>query len=218
MMSSRRALIILGGIWHDFEGFTAYVTPLLQAAGFEVRSTYDMDELLTLSERGYDLVVSDTGFGRYADGRPSVGAAFLTEAQAQAWAGWVRQGGRVLGVHSATVCGAQVNPIQKALLGARFMQHPPQFSFMVYPVLPAHPITEGVEAFAVKDEFYMQEFEPGLDVHMVAIDRGQAYPMVWTRSEGAGRVAIIAMGHSDQVWTLPPYTRLVTQSVSWLMA
>ncbi len=217
-MSPRRALIILGGIWHDFKGFTAYVTPLLQAAGFEVQSTYDMDELLILSQRGYDLVVSDTGFGEYRDGRPSEGAAYLSEAQAQAWTDWVRTGGRVLGVHSATVCGTQVNPIQVSLLGARFLQHPPQFSFMVYPVLPAHPITAGVEAFAVKDEFYMQEFEPGLDVHMVAMDRGLAYPMVWSRREGSGRVAIIAMGHSDQVWNLPSYSKLVTQAISWVMA
>jgi type 1 glutamine amidotransferase len=217
-MSSRRALIILGSVYHDFEGFAAYVTPLLEAAGFEVQSTYDMDELLVLSQRGYDLVVSYTDFGRADTGRTRLGAAFLTEAQAQAWTDWVRTGGRVLGVHCATVWGTQENPIQKALLGARFLQHPPQFSFMVYPVLPAHPITEGVEAFAVKDEFYMQEFEPGLDVHMVAIDRGLVYPMVWSRREGAGRVAIIAMGHSGQVWNLPPYVKLVTQAVSWLMS
>jgi uncharacterized protein len=217
-MAARRALIILGGIWHDFGGFTTYVTPLLQEAGFEVQSTYDMDELLVLSQRGYDLVVSDTGFGQYRDGRPNEGAAFMTEAQAQAWTDWVRTGGRVLGAHSATVCGTQVNTIQKALLGARFIEHPPQFNFMVYPVLPAHPITEGVEAFSVKDEFYMQEFEAGLDVHMVAIDRGKAYPMVWTRREGNGRVAYIAMGHTGQVWNLPSYTKLVTQAVSWLMA
>ena len=216
-MASRRALIILGAIYHDFEGFTAYVTPLLQATGFEVQSTYDMDELLILSQRGYDLVVSYTDFGQYRDGRTSVGAAFLTEAQAQAWTDWVRTGGRVLGVHGATVWGTQPSPIQKALLGARFVEHPPQFSFTVYPVLPSHPITEGVDAFAVKDEFYMQEFEMGLDVHMVAIDRGKAHPMVWTRREGGGRVAYIAMGHNDQVWNHPSYTKLVNQTVSWLM-
>jgi type 1 glutamine amidotransferase len=217
-MASRRALILLGALYHDFEGFTAYVTPLLQAAGFEVQNTYDMDELLTLSQRGYDLVVSYTDLGQYRDGRTSVGAAFLTEAQAQAWTDWVRTGGRVLGVHGATVRGTQPNAMLKSLLGARFIEHPPQFSFMVYPVLPSHPITEGVEAFALKDEFYMQEFESGLDVHMIALDRGLAYPMVWTRTEGHGRVAYIAMGHSGQVWNLPPYTKLVTQAVSWLMA
>jgi len=217
-MSARRALILLGAIYHDFEGFTAYATPLLQAAGFEVQATYDMDELLVLSHRGYDLLVSYTDFGQYRDGRPSVGAAFLTDAQTQALADWVRAGGRILGVHGATVRGTQPNPLLKALLGARFIEHPAQHSFMVYPLLPEHPITEGVGAFAVKDELYIQEFESGLDVHMVAIDRGQAYPMVWTRREGAGRVAYIAMGHNDQVWNLPPFTQLLTQAVSWLMA
>ena len=51
--------------------------------------------------------------------------------------------------------------------------------------------------------------------YMVAIDRGRALPMLWTRSQGAGRVVHVAPGHSDRVWSLCDYRQLMTQSVEW---
>jgi type 1 glutamine amidotransferase len=81
-----------------------------------------------------------------------------------------------------------------------------------------HPITDGVEAFTVHDEFYVEMHEPSVDVHMIAIDRGVAYPMVWTKEEGEGRVAHVGIGHDERVWCLRPYQRLMLQAVAWLMA
>jgi type 1 glutamine amidotransferase len=79
-----------------------------------------------------------------------------------------------------------------------------------------HPITAGIEAFTVHDEFYIQTHTPDVQVHMVACDRGAAYPMVWSRTEGRGRVAHIAPGHSQEVWDLEPYQRLLLQTIAWL--
>jgi type 1 glutamine amidotransferase len=103
-------------------------------------------------------------------------------------------------------------------MGGVFVDHPPQFAFTVYPLYRLHPITAGIAAFTVHDEFYVQEHEPDVDLHMVALDRGVAYPMVWTRSEGQGRVAHIAMGHDGKVWSLAPYHQLMLQTVDWLTA
>jgi type 1 glutamine amidotransferase len=41
---------------------------------------------------------------------------------------------------------------------------------------------------------------------------------VWSRLEGQGRVAHIAMGHDEGVWRLAPYRQLVIQSLQWLLA
>jgi hypothetical protein len=41
----------------------------------------------------------------------------------------------------------------------------------------------GIEAFTVHDEFYVERQTADVQVHMVAFDRGVAYPMVW-RNEG----------------------------------
>ena len=75
----------------------------------------------------------------------------------------------------------------------------------------------GIEAFTVHDEFYMETHTSAVQVHMVAFDRGLAYPMVWSKTEGEGRVAHIAPGHSREVWDLKPYQQLLLQTIYWLM-
>lgn len=110
------------------------------------------------------------------------------------------------------------NPDYEAVLGGAFITHPPQFAFTVYPLPTQHPIVDGIEAFTVHDEFYIQRFDPAVQVHMVALDRGTAYPMVWTKPEGAGRVAHIAMGHSALVWAVPMYRQLMLQAAAWILA
>lgn len=215
-MTPQRILIPLGGMWHPFDGFAAFTKSLFEPAGYTVESTYDLDSLVRLPEGGYDLVVSYTSLSKHREGMNDAGPEQLTDAQVDGLTRWVRAGGGLLAVHSATVVGAS-NPAYEALLGGAFISHPPQFAFTVYPLPREHPITAGVEAFTVHDEFYIQRYDPSVQIHMVALDRGVAHPMVWTRNDGAGRVAHIAMGHSELVWDLPPYRRLLLQAAAWLL-
>ena len=122
-----------------------------------------------------------------------------------------------MSLHAATVA-SQTSPVLHALQGGVFVTHPPQFSFTVYPLYGEHPITTGVTAFAVHDEFYVQAYDPSVEVLAVALDRGVAHPMVWSKQEEKGRVAHIAMGHDLGVWSLEPYQRLVLQAIAWLKA
>ncbi|MFO7917955.1 MAG: ThuA domain-containing protein [Anaerolineae bacterium] len=215
MSEGKRILIILGGIYHDFEGFTSTIKPVLEAGGYTVEATYDLDKLTTLQESPYDLVLSYTSLSRHREGQGDTHPEYLTPEQTAGLAHWVRTGGAFLTVHCGTVVGKE-NPAFKALAGGVFVEHPPQFSFMVYPLYHEHPIIAGIEAFSVKDEFYIQDYEPGLDVHMVAVHEGVAHPMVWSKQECSGRVAHIAMGHSEAVWSLPSYQQVIRQTVDWL--
>ncbi|HMB24419.1 MAG TPA: ThuA domain-containing protein, partial [Anaerolineales bacterium] len=119
-------------------------------------------------------------------------------------------------VHAATVIG-ESDPALGDLIGGVFVSHPPQFAFTVYPMFGEHPITAGVEAFTVHDEFYIERQTSDVQVHMVAFDRGMAYPMAWSRVEGRGRIAHIAPGHSQAVWNLEPYQQLLLQALDWTM-
>jgi len=202
-------------MYHDFDGFASAMRLLLDGAGHSLTDTYDLDLLNQLDRSDYDLVMSYTSLSRHREGEQDTTPETLTEDQVRNLTHWVNTGGALLAVHGATVSGTP-NVEMRALMGGVFVSHPPQFSFMVYPMYRPHPITEGIEAFAVKDEFYVQDYDETDDVHMVAIDRGVAYPMVWTRDQGQGRVAHIAMGHGPEVWRLPPYQRLVLQSIAWL--
>ncbi|MBN1812062.1 MAG: ThuA domain-containing protein [Anaerolineae bacterium] len=212
----KKILMTLGGTWHDFDGFAAAMTPVLQKAGYEVDATYDLDALAQVAEGGYDLVLLNTCIGevRQDDGPTAPG---LTDAQAESLASWVQGGGGLLAVHAATVAG-QTSPALRALVGGVFVEHPPQFSFTVYPLYKEHPITAGIGAFTVHDEFYVQAYDDTVAIHAIALDRGVAHPMVWSKSEGKGRVVYIAMGHGPEVWELEPYQRLVLQAIEWLTA
>lgn len=216
-MKQKKILLLLGGRWHDFSGFARAMDNLLNTGEFVIEPTYDPAKLLRLSEDGYDLVINYTCFAQPDPRAPLIGSDRLDEEEVTACGKWVREGGNLLSVHASTVLGESY-PGLKKLLGGAFLCHPEPFSFMVYPLAEQHPITDGIEAFAVYDEFFQQEYDPAVHLHMVAMDRGKVYPMVWSKPEGRGKVAHIAMGHDANVWRNPSYQRLIFQTIAWLLA
>ena len=214
-MTTKRALILLGGGWHDFDGFARSFGPVLEAENWRVDATYDLDRLTRLDREPYELVLSYTCFTKHVAGQDDQSPEKMSDAQVQALARWVRGGGALLAAHAATVLGDSI-PLLGEVMGGVFVEHPPAYAFTVYPVYGPHPITDGVEAFTVHDELYMERCEPSVNVHLVAIDRGVAYPLAWSKLEGRGRVAHVALGHSGEVWQSEPYRRLMRQSVGWL--
>jgi len=207
-------LLISGGTYHDFDGFEGAIRPLLREAGYTIDATSDLDLLLSLKDR-YAMVINNTCLGKHRPDHDDSHQEHLTDAQTQALVSFVRSGGGYLPFHSATVSG-EPNPELARLNGGLFVEHPPRHTFPVYPTYLHHPITEGIEAFCVSDELYMQEYHDDVAVLMVAVDRGVAYPMVWTRREGQGRVAHIALGHTPEVWQSAPFQKLFVQTVAWL--
>lgn len=214
--NGKNVLILLGGLWHDFDGFTSAMQSLLNPHGFQVEATYDLDSLLHLEKGHYNLVISYTCFSPHREGLNDTSPERLTDAQFEGLANWIRNGGAFLAAHAATVIGESDAALGE-LIGGVFVSHPPAFTFSVHPVFGEHPITMGIEAFTVHDEFYMETHTSAVQVHMVAFDRGLAYPMVWSKTEGQGRVAHIAPGHSREVWDLKPYQQLLLQTIDWLM-
>jgi type 1 glutamine amidotransferase len=212
----KHVLMVLGGTWHDFDGFAAAMRPVFKRAKLKVKATYEPDALTQLDGSRYHLALINTCIGeRREDDGPT--APGFTDRQVESLTRWVRGGGGLLAVHAATVAG-QSSPALRTLLGGVFVTHPPQFNFTVYPLHEEHPITAGIDAFTVHDEFYVQDYDRSVEIHAVALDRGVAHPMVWSKSEGEGRVAYIAMGHGPEVWGLEPYQRLMLQAIEWLMA
>ncbi len=215
-LSGKNILIILGGMYHDFDGFTQAMTPLLQEAGCQVQASYDLDCLLRLETMGTDIVLSYTSLSLHREEKDTW-LDQMTVPQVQGLHDWVRRGGGLMAAHSATVMGKS-DPDLGRLMGGVFVTHPPQFAFTVYPMFGEHPITVGIEAFTVHDEFYMERLADRVDIHMAAFDRGIAYPMVWSKAEGQGRVAHVAMGHDEKVWNLPSYRRLMLQAMDWVVS
>lgn len=212
---TKRILIILGGLYHDFDGFACAMASLFEAEGWTVEATYDLDVLKRLDSVGCQVVLSYTCLSKNGPEQEKATPERLTGEQVSALAGWVQSGGALLALHCATVLG-ESGPELAQLLGGRFISHPKPFTFTIYPVFGQHPIIDGVPALDVYDEFYIERCEPSVEIHMVAVNEGIAHPMVWSKQEGIGRVAYIAPGHFPEVWNLLPYQRLMIQAINWL--
>ena len=208
-----KILLLLGGVHHDFAGFAAAFGEIVGDANHTITATYDGDALLRLHEDEVDVVAIYTCLGGAQ--KDGVVAEDLTAEQSGALVKWVRDGGGLLALHAATVL-REGNQTMPGLIGGRFLTHPPQFDFTVTPLARKHPVTAGVAAFSVHDEFYMQDFDADIAIHMTAEDRGVVYPMVWTKPAGHGRVVYIAPGHTPSVWATGHYRQLLRQGVDWL--
>jgi type 1 glutamine amidotransferase len=218
VLNARRksVLILLGGMWHDFDGYASAMQPVFEALGYRVESTYDVEVLRRLEQAGCDLLLSYTCLSKHRQGYADNGPEAFTDDQVSGLTRWVQQGGALLAAHAATVTGDS-NARLGSLLGGVFLSHPEPFAFTIYPLSGEHPITSGIPAFKVLDEFYIQKVNPSVEIHMVGMYQEVAHPMVWSRTEGNGRVACVAPGHFPGVWSHPIYQRLMLQTAGWLL-
>lgn len=215
-MNGKQVTLLLGGTYHDFNGFGDLMAPWLRSSGHTVQVTDAPDVLSGLDHQATDVVLLYTCLGGTKEGGGE-GRDF-TPGQVSSLVDWVRRGGGLLALHASTVCG-QTNLEMRRLLGGAFVSHPPDmFSFTVTPMPRDHSITRGIEAFEVFDEFYIQSHDESVEIHMTAVNRGRCHPMVWSRLERNGRVVHIAPGHDHHTWKLPAYRGLILQSLDWAAA
>jgi hypothetical protein len=207
LVSHSDVLALVGGAWHDFDGFLRRLRPWLGHSGFSVRDSRDASDLGSL-DGSCRIVVLYTCL----DGSdPAPDAPARTHSLSQ----WVSRGGGLLAIHSATVA-ARTDLALRALLGGVFVSHPPKASFRVTPANCSHPVTRGVGAFEVEDELYLHEVDPSVNVLFYTEALGRAIPLAWTRSQGLGKVVYFALGHDEDAWDLAEYRNIVVKSLAWL--
>ena len=207
IMDIRKAGLITGGVYHDFQAFTSSVKPLFEGSGYAL-VPIDALSLTPGSITGTEMICMYTCCNEKGPG-------YIDEDAAKALDAYVKNGGRILAVHSTTV-NAKTNPVLRSVLGGVFVTHPPKCSFQVVPCYPPSPITEGVASFTLEDELYIEAADPGASIHMVALHESNAYPVVWSRIDGKGKVVHIALGHDLPVWENGSFRKLMKQAIEWL--
>lgn len=212
----KRALLLLGGSYHDFDGYSKWFSELLTPLGWEVEATFDLDRLLNLEEENFDLVASYTCFSSNPDLKNQQGHGMMQDEQVNSLYNWVHAGGAFYAVHAATALG-KTKELYANLIGGRFIKHPPALEFNVYPMFGTHEITQEIGSFTVTDEFYIEEYEGTLNVLMVSMLDDVVHPMLWCKQEGLGRMVHNALGHTAGVWNVPEYKKLTLQSINWLL-
>ncbi len=122
-------------------------------------------------------------------------------------------GGGILAVHSATA-SFKDSPRYVEILGGRFTGHGPVESFEVRS--RSYTIFRGIEPFTIRDELYLHELQPGIDVHFTAVHGSSETPVVWTHLYKSGRVCYVEPGHITGSLKHPAVQEILRRGLSWV--
>jgi len=200
------AVLVCGGLWHDFDYARVQLLQELGEWG-NVRTRVFEDYSHVDALDGADLLVTYT-----CNVRPDAD-------QQRALVEYVNRGGRWLalhGTHSAIDPPEGDGPYRTpralgevaTLLGGQFLAHPPIAPYTVHITQPDHPLVAGIEPFEVRDELYVLELHPPIDVLLHArftgpcrgfeegdITDDEPRPVLYLRDTGAGTVCYFTLGH-----------------------
>lgn len=209
------AYLVAGGRYHDIDFARLELLKLL-AEHPEVRVVVGSDFRDTEAIAASRFLVTYT-----CDVRPS-------EAEQQALARFVEEGGRWLALHGTNsaldftaegVAAPRCFPTLANVLGSQFVAHPPIQPYRVEVCAPEHPLVAGVEPFETDDELYLSEYHdraklvPLLDTHysgdaagFVESDWSKAdrHLVSYLRPLGKGAVLYNTLGHCRGHWDMQP--------------
>jgi len=219
------AMILSGGVAHDFPSLAAEVVELLRDVEVTADVREDFDDA-TRSFDGVDLLVVNMlrwtmDVERYVDQRERWGLS-PSEQSRGSIASFVAGGGALLALHAATICFDDW-PEWRSLVGGRWVWgtscHPPfgDLRVTVYP--ERHPIVHGLPGgFDLADEAYgFLDRAADVTALVETSHGGQTHPLVWAREYGDGRVVYDALGHTAASYRVPEHRQLLTQAVRWLL-
>jgi type 1 glutamine amidotransferase len=141
--------------------------------------------------------------------------AALTDVELASFRSFVNDGGGVLAVHSATA-SYKSTPGYFEILGGRFTGHGPIEPIDVKPLQTDGGTFSGIPAFTVRDELYLHELQPDIEVHFAAEHRGESVPVVWTRNVGRGRVCYLCPGHRSESMRHATVRQIVQRGMKWV--
>lgn len=126
---------------------------------------------------------------------------------------FVQNGGGILALHAATASFKQTLPYFK-ILGGRFVGHGKVENIEVKRV--RDDIFSDIDNFIVKDELYLHELEPSIEVHFTAKHEGKDIPVVWTYRCGRGKVCYAVPGHTTGTMMNKTYQQLLKRGLEWV--
>jgi type 1 glutamine amidotransferase len=209
----RKALVVRGG-WegHAPVEITDLFLPFLKDQGFAVQTSQTLD---VYADAGLlaatDLIVQCWSMGE------------ITAEQSRGLADAVRAGTGFAGWHGGIIDSFRGDVDYQRLTGGQFLMHPPGFVDYTVNLAPAaHRITEGLKDFAVHTEHYWVATDPANEVLAASVfpaggDRARdvVMPQVWTRTCGAGRVFVSALGHKADDFDVPEVRAITERGLLW---
>ena len=158
---------------------------------------------------------------------------FDTEEQKKALQKYIRNGGGYVGIHSAS--GGQRDwPWYWALVGGKFVRHPPYQKFDVVITDKNHPSTSFLgEKWKVEDECYFSnQLNPDINILLSAdlttIEDekkseypsdtfGNYFPLCWSHEFDGGRQWYTALGHDTKTYNDPTFRKHLRGGILWVL-
>lgn len=227
--SDRRAVVLTGGVAHDFPSTTAALVEVLAEAGFVSTVNDDPDAaLISLRDiarpsEGPLVVMNMLRWtmqeGRHAHQRAEWSLA-LSERARQALTRHVHEGGGLLAMHGASICFDDW-PGWKDLLGGVWAWGHSSHPRLDHPIRVTvasgtHPIVEGCGDFDIVDEAYGFLSRTDDVVGLLHSPHGgEDHPLLWARQVGSGRVVYDALGHDTRSYDVREHRLIVRRAALW---
>ncbi len=202
-MARKRVLVLLGGEYHPFEACGEILAAFLEATGrFDVTCTTDRNALASLPRSRYAALVVYTQGGT------------LTARQEKGVVDFVEKGGGLVGIHCASDSFTKNRGYMK-LIGSQFAGHGAVVPFDVTVSDADHPLATRAQTFRITDELYILERHADFDPYLQAYWQNVVHPMAYTRTQGAGRVGYLALGHDERAFNDPAFQTQVVRQLRW---
>jgi type 1 glutamine amidotransferase len=210
----KSALFIYGG-WDGHEPLqTAKLfAGLLRAEGYQVELSDTLDVLHDADKlRALDLITPVWSMGK------------ITEEQVKSLSQAVESGAGLAGWHGGMADSFRENTNYQFMVGGQWVAHPGNIIDYTVNITNAnHPITAGIQDFAMHSEQYYMHVDPSNEVLATTTFSGEytpwidgvVMPVVWTRRWGAGRVAYCSLGHVTKDFDVPEARELVKRCLLW---
>jgi type 1 glutamine amidotransferase len=226
MTAVRQNLILVGGIFHDFQASAEALATVLVPLGIESRIETDLDAgIASLADNPVDLLTINAlrwemNGEKYDPYRESEAYSPPSKTR-MAIEAYLHTGGALLGLHTASICFSDWHQ-WGSLLGGRWVWgtswHPQPEIVTVVP--DKDNALADLPPFEIQDELYSNLLlEPGAQVlahaHSAAMPTSQ--PIVWANTVGAGRVIYDALGHDSASLHHPSHAQLLRESVKWAL-
>jgi uncharacterized protein len=221
------AVIVSGGVAHDFPATSAELSRVLGEAGVTATVRQDVEAALTdLPGPGgaprpllvLDLLRWTMQVPRYAHLRDEWSIS-LSEVARAALTAHLHDGGGLLAMHGASICFDDW-PEWRDLLGGVWRwdtsTHPPLSGPVDVRVEHGHPIVAGLADFSIVDEVYgFLDRTDDVEGLLFSPHGGTDHPLLWARTVGSGRVVYDALGHHVPSYAVPEHRLIVRRAALW---
>lgn len=190
------------------------------AAGWDVTATQDVGLLNAATLKDVRAVVFYT-----------TGELPVSDQQKQEFLAWLKGGGGLVGVHSATDTFYKWEEYGQ-IIGGYFDNHPWHEEVGVIVEDRTHPATKHLgERFVITDEIYqfrnwsrdnvdvLLKLDPdSVDLTKKGVNRtDRDFGLAWTNTYGEGKIFYTALGHRPEVWDDPRFQTHLVEGIRSVM-